>query len=115
MVIVFFSGLCRRPTPYRDGIISQPYIVAPNWLKVPLSANLDLMTAASVKFDLMMLLFIATGAVIPDCGAEQAGEKGLYYREIRIVACEKRASKLIERAICDVRFVKLLGEYGFEQ
>jgi protein-L-isoaspartate(D-aspartate) O-methyltransferase len=33
----------------------------------------------------------------------------------RLVACEKRASKLIERAICDVRFVKLLGEYGFEQ
>ncbi len=34
-----------------------------NWLKVPFSANLDLMTAASVKFDLMMLPFIATGAV----------------------------------------------------
>lgn len=33
----------------------------------------------------------------------------------RLVACEKRVSKLIERAICDVRFVKLLGEYGFEQ
>jgi protein-L-isoaspartate(D-aspartate) O-methyltransferase len=33
----------------------------------------------------------------------------------RLVACEKRPSKLIERAICDVRFVKLLGEYGFEQ
>jgi protein-L-isoaspartate(D-aspartate) O-methyltransferase len=33
----------------------------------------------------------------------------------RLVACEKRASKLIERIICDVRFVKLFGEYGFEQ
>lgn len=33
----------------------------------------------------------------------------------RLVACEKRASKFIERVICDVRFVKLLGEYGFEQ
>ncbi len=35
-----------------------------NWLKVPFSANLDLMTAASVKLDLMMLPFIAAGAVI---------------------------------------------------
>jgi uncharacterized membrane protein YfcA len=35
-----------------------------NWLKVPFSANLDLMTAASVKLDLMMLPFIATGAVV---------------------------------------------------
>ncbi|MFZ2147890.1 MAG: sulfite exporter TauE/SafE family protein, partial [Sedimentisphaerales bacterium] len=35
-----------------------------NWLKVPFSANLDLMTAASVKLDLMMLPFIALGAVI---------------------------------------------------
>ncbi len=35
-----------------------------NWLKVPFSANLDLMTTASVKLDLMMLPFIAAGAVI---------------------------------------------------
>jgi hypothetical protein len=35
-----------------------------NWLKVPFSAKLDLMTAASVKLDLMMLPFIALGAVI---------------------------------------------------
>ena len=34
-----------------------------NWLKVPLSAKLDLMTVESVKFDLMMLPFIAVGAV----------------------------------------------------
>jgi len=32
-----------------------------------------------------------------------------------LVACEKKAGKLIEKVICDVRFVKLLGEYGFEQ
>ncbi len=35
-----------------------------NWLKVPFSANLKLMTAESVKLDLMMLPFIAAGAVI---------------------------------------------------
>ena len=34
-----------------------------NWLKVPFSANLDLMTAESVKLDLMMLPFIAAGAI----------------------------------------------------
>jgi len=40
------------------------FLFVVNWLKVPFSANLDLMTAASVKLDLMMLLFIAAGAVI---------------------------------------------------
>jgi len=35
-----------------------------NWLKVPFSSNLKMMTAASVKLDLMMLPFIAFGAVI---------------------------------------------------
>lgn len=35
-----------------------------NWLKVPLSAKLELMTMESVKFDLMMLPFIAVGAVM---------------------------------------------------
>lgn len=33
-----------------------------NWMKVPFSANLDLMTAESVKLNLMMLPFIAIGA-----------------------------------------------------
>ncbi len=35
-----------------------------NWLKVPFSSNLNMMTAESVKLDLMMLPFIAAGAVI---------------------------------------------------
>ncbi len=35
-----------------------------NWLKVPFSANLELMTAESVKLDLTMLPFIAAGAVV---------------------------------------------------
>ena len=35
-----------------------------NWLKVPFSANLELMTAESVKLDLIMLPFIAVGAVV---------------------------------------------------
>ena len=35
-----------------------------NWLKVPFSANLELMTAESVKLDLTMLPFIAAGAAV---------------------------------------------------
>jgi uncharacterized membrane protein YfcA len=34
-----------------------------NWLKVPFSANLNLMTAETVKLDLMMLPFVAGGAI----------------------------------------------------
>jgi len=33
-----------------------------NWIKVPFSANLDLMTLETVKFNLIMLPFIAVGA-----------------------------------------------------
>jgi protein-L-isoaspartate(D-aspartate) O-methyltransferase len=32
-----------------------------------------------------------------------------------LVAYEKKAGKLISRAICDVRFVRLIGKHGFEQ
>jgi len=32
-----------------------------------------------------------------------------------LVTCEKKADKLITRAVCDVRFVRLIGEHGFEQ
>ncbi len=35
-----------------------------NWLKVPFSASLQLMSVESVKLDLMMLPFIAAGAVL---------------------------------------------------
>jgi protein-L-isoaspartate(D-aspartate) O-methyltransferase len=31
-----------------------------------------------------------------------------------LVVCEKKTNKLIERFVCDVRFVKLIGEHGFE-
>ena len=35
-----------------------------NWVKVPFMANLQLMTPESVRLDLLMLPFIATGAVV---------------------------------------------------
>lgn len=70
-------------------------------------------------FDRIMI----TAAVpsIPEPLIEQLADRGFMVVPVgyggvqRLVACEKRASKLIERAICDVRFVKLHGEYGFEQ
>ena len=31
------------------------------------------------------------------------------------VVCDKRADKLVVRVICDVRFVKLIGKYGFQE
>jgi len=31
-----------------------------------------------------------------------------------LIICEKKVDRFIERAICDVRFVKLRGKYGFE-
>lgn len=33
----------------------------------------------------------------------------------RLVVCEKKAGRIAESVICDVRFVRLLGEYGFEE
>ena len=33
----------------------------------------------------------------------------------QLVVCEKKKGKITEKTICDVRFVKLLGEYGFAE
>jgi len=70
-------------------------------------------------FDRIMI----TAAVpeIPEPLIEQLADGGFLVGPVgyggvqELVACEKKAGKLIERAICDVRFVKLLGEYGFVQ
>jgi len=32
-----------------------------------------------------------------------------------LIVCEKRHGKIVDKVICDCRFVKLLGKYGFEQ
>lgn len=66
---------------------------------------------------------IVTAAVpnIPKPLTEQLTDGGFmvvpvgYTGVQELIVCEKRANKLIERAICDVRFVKLYGEYGFNQ
>jgi protein-L-isoaspartate(D-aspartate) O-methyltransferase len=66
---------------------------------------------------------IITAAVpeIPQPLVEQLAESGLMVAPVgssgvqRLVVCEKKKGEIIERAICDVRFVKLLGKYGFEE
>jgi protein-L-isoaspartate(D-aspartate) O-methyltransferase len=70
-------------------------------------------------FDRIMI----TAAVpqIPKPLAKQLADGGLIVAPVgyggaqELVVCEKRADKFIDRLICDVRFVKLFGEYGFEQ
>jgi protein-L-isoaspartate(D-aspartate) O-methyltransferase len=58
---------------------------------------------------------------IPEPLAGQLADDGLIVAPVGgravqgLVACEKKADKLISRAICDVRFVRLIGEHGFEQ
>jgi protein-L-isoaspartate(D-aspartate) O-methyltransferase len=58
---------------------------------------------------------------IPEPLVEQLADGGLVVAPVGgrtvqgLVVCEKKADKLISRAICDVRFVRLIGKHGFEQ
>ncbi|MFH1717442.1 MAG: protein-L-isoaspartate(D-aspartate) O-methyltransferase [Planctomycetota bacterium] len=69
-------------------------------------------------FDRIMI----TAAVpqIPKPVSGQLADGGLIVAPVgytgvqELIVCEKRADKFFERAICDVRFVKLRGKYGFE-
>jgi len=66
---------------------------------------------------------IITAAVpaIPQPLIEQLVEGGLMVVPIgsgwvqELVVCEKIKGKIIEKPVCDVRFVKIVGKYGFEQ
>ncbi len=66
---------------------------------------------------------IITAAVpkIPEPLVEQLADGGLMVGPVglsgvqELVVCEKKAERIVEREICDVRFVKLLGKYGFEE
>jgi protein-L-isoaspartate(D-aspartate) O-methyltransferase len=70
-------------------------------------------------FDRIMI----TAAVpnIPKPLIEQLADGGLlvvpvgYTGMQELIVCEKRENQLKERTICDVRFVKLYGKYGFEE
>jgi protein-L-isoaspartate(D-aspartate) O-methyltransferase len=66
---------------------------------------------------------IITAAVpkIPKPLIGQLAEGGLivgpvgYVAVQRLIVCEKKKERIAERLICDCRFVKLLGKYGFEE
>jgi len=74
---------------------------------------------ASGCFDRIMIT--AGVPKIPEPLTGQLADGGLIVAPVggrsvqRLVACEKKADKLITRAICDVRFVRLIGKHGFEQ
>ena len=74
---------------------------------------------ASGFFDRIMIT--AGVPEIPEPLIGQLAEGGLIVAPVGgrtvqgLVACEKKADKLITRAICDVRFVRLIGKHGFEQ
>lgn len=69
-------------------------------------------------FDRIMI----TAAVpkMPEPVAKQLTNGGLIVAPIggvgvqELVACEKKANRFMEKAVCDVRFVKLVGEFGFD-
>jgi protein-L-isoaspartate(D-aspartate) O-methyltransferase len=66
---------------------------------------------------------IVTAAVpkIPQPLMDQLAEGGVIVAPVgltgfqELVACSKQAGKLRERLVCDCRFVKLVGRYGFEE
>jgi len=77
--------------------------------RLPPSGCFDriMITAAVPKMPESLIRQLAEGGII-------VGPVG-YGGVQELVACEKRGDKIMERLICDVRFVKLLGKYGFEE
>ena len=67
------------------------------------------------------IIFTATAPKVPEPLVEQLAEGGLVVGPVgcggmqELVVCEKKKSETKERVICDVRFVKLVGKYGFEE
>jgi protein-L-isoaspartate(D-aspartate) O-methyltransferase len=66
---------------------------------------------------------IVTAAVpkLPQPLIDQLAEGGVIVAPIgltgiqELVVCDKKAGKLIDRVVCDCRFVKLVGKHSFEQ
>jgi len=66
------------------------------------------------------ILLTAAVPQIPRPLTEQLVDGGIIIAPVgysgvqELIICEKKAGRFIESAICDVRFVKLRGKYGFE-
>jgi len=66
---------------------------------------------------------IVTAAVpsVPQLLIDQLAQGGVLIAPVghgavqHLMVCRKSEDKVVEKAICDVRFVKLVGEYGFGQ
>lgn len=67
------------------------------------------------------IMITAAVPQIPQPLTEQLADGGIMVAPVgpqgvqTLMAYEKRTGKITERFICDVRFVRLLGEYGFEE
>jgi protein-L-isoaspartate(D-aspartate) O-methyltransferase len=89
------------------------------WPKQRWDYNLERMVEWEPLFDRIMI----TAAVpeIPKPVLEQLKDGGVVVAPVggagaqELIVAEKKADLLTKRFICDVRFVKLLGEHGFEE
>ncbi len=77
--------------------------------RLPPSACFDriMITAGVPKIPQPLLKQLADGGLI----VAPVGYGGVQ----ELMVCEKKTDKLIETTICDVRFVQLVGKYGFEE
>ena len=89
------------------------------WPRQKWDDTLERMVEWKPCFDRIMI----TAAVpkIPEPVVEQLVEGGLIIAPIgppgvqKLIVAEKKAERITKRFVCDVRFVKLLGEHGFEE
>ena len=105
-----------------------------NQLSEPAQANLGILNITNVEFYIgdgsggwpkpkKFDRIIVTAALpkIPPPLEEQLADGGRLVAPVgdgfvqRLLLCEKKPVGITESVICDVRFVKILGEYGFEQ
>jgi protein-L-isoaspartate(D-aspartate) O-methyltransferase len=89
------------------------------WPRQKWDDTLERMVKWKPRFDRIMI----TAAVpnMPEPVVEQLAEGGLIIAPIgppgvqQLIVAEKKTEHITKRFVCDVRFVKLLGEHGFEE
>jgi len=71
------------------------------------------------QFDRIMVT--ASLPRVPDVLLEQVKTGGIIVAPVgvtgvqKLIVCEKKSAGAVERSVCDVRFVKIIGEYGFDE